>query len=385
MKEIEKKAINPALFPVKRVGFVASILLMAGLSLSTFDTFAQGRRGEREGGNGGNGRSERSSGSERRSSDRVAINRGNEGRSFENNRGESRGSRMSTPSESPRGENRSSFPDRTSRGREDRGGISLNRPDRIQSQPDIRTESRRVETPRSDNGIGSRANDNDRNSAYGDRNRRGNDSDRNRTYGNRGGRDNNDRNTWDNNNRGGRDNNYRNNGGWDNRGRRDNDRYDRRGYDNRRFDGRYGSPSWRYYDLPRRNSVVRVLPTSCLPVYYGGINYSYYNGIYYRPYRDTYVVSFPPIGLRIGILPLDCQLYTFFGRSYHYYNGSYYQPIGNEYEVVPPPVGALVESIPDGYEQVIINGETYYIVDGVQYKAVVYEGEIWYEVIKINY
>jgi hypothetical protein len=285
-----------------------------------------------------------------------------------------------------------SFPGRGSAGREDRGGISLNRPDRVQTRPDVRTDGRRVESPRPDNDRGGRGNDNNRNGAgaFGGRD---NDNDRNRTYADRG-RDNNDRNSWDNNTRGGRDNNYGNRSGWDNRGGRNNDRYDRRGYDdrryrydnnNRRFDGRYGSPSWRYYNLPRRNSVIRVLPTSCLPVYYGGINYRYNNGIYYRPYGDTYRVAFPPIGLRINILPLDCQIYTFFGRPYHYYNGSYYRPIGNEYEVVPPPVGALVESIPDGYEQVIIDGETYYIVDGVQYKAVVYEGEIWYEVIKIDY
>ena len=52
--------------------------------------------------------------------------------------------------------------------------------------------------------------------------------------------------------------------------------------------------------------------------------------------------------------------------------------------VVQAPVGAVVESIPEGYEKLIINGETYYIVDGVQYKAVVYDGEIWYEVIKFS-
>lgn len=421
MKEIEKNAIKPAPFSAKSVGIAASLLLMAGLSLSSFDTFAQGRRGDREGGgNNGNGRSERSGGFERRSAersnggnDRVGMSRGgNDGGGFGNRGGETRGSRMGTPAESPRAEGRGSFPDRGSVGREDRGGISLNRPDRVQPQPDVRTDGGRIETQRPDNDRGGRWNDSNRNGggAFGgrdnnnDSNRNGagafggrdNDNDRNRTYAERGGRDNNygDRNRWDNNSRGGRDNNYGNRGGWDNRGGRDNDRYDRRGYDDRRYrydnnsrryDGRYGSPSWRYYNLPRRNSVINILPSACMPVYYGGINYSYYNGIYYRPYGNTYRVAFPPVGLRINILPLDCQLYTFFGRQYNYYNGTYYRPIGNQYEVVPPPVGALVESIPDGYEQVIIDGETYYIVDGVQYKAVMYQGEIWYEVIKINY
>lgn len=384
MKKIKNSAIKPAHFLVKKGGIAASILLVAGLSLCTLDTFAQ-RRGEDGGGSrnesrgggassesrGGRVSSERSGGNER-----VSMSRsGGESRSMSSRTAEPRGDRMQTRSESPRIESRG----RSEVGRTGRDDISLSRPDRV--QPDYRSETRRVETPRTDNTRGARDN-NDRGQVYTNRDNdnsrtgaypRRNDGDR--TYGS------NDRNRVYT----GRDNNYGNRNGWNDRGRRDNDRYERRSYDNRRFDGRYGNPSWRYYDLPRYRSVVRVLPTACVPVYYGGVSYSYYNGIYYRPYRDTYVVAYPPIGLRINILPIDCQIYTFFGRSYHYYNGSYYRPIGNQYEVVPPPVGALVESIPDGYEQLVIDGETYYIVDGVQYKAVVYEGEIWFEVIKINY
>ena len=70
---------------------------------------------------------------------------------------------------------------------------------------------------------------------------------------------------------------------------------------------------------------------------------------------------------------------------YYYYNGTYYDDYQDNYRVVAPPVGAVVESLPQGYETVVIDGETYYKVDNVQYKPVVQDnGEIWYEVIKVD-
>lgn len=143
-------------------------------------------------------------------------------------------------------------------------------------------------------------------------------------------------------------------------------------------------PSWQYASLPRRNTVIQAVPSTSVSIAFGGINFRYNNGIYYKPYRNTYIVAPPPFGIRVRYLPVGFRVVNVYNRTYNYYNGAYYEPVGNEYVVVPPPVGALVESIPDGYETLQINGETYYIVDGVQYRAVINNGEIWYEVIKVG-
>lgn len=119
-------------------------------------------------------------------------------------------------------------------------------------------------------------------------------------------------------------------------------------------------------------------------VRYAGVDYYYKKGVFYNYDRvhNHYVVSRPPLGMRVSVIPQSRIIYLN-DVNYYYYYGVFYRRVASEYEVVAPPVGAIVESIPDGFEQLVVNGNTYYIVDGVQYKAVVYHGEIWYEVIKI--
>ncbi len=146
-----------------------------------------------------------------------------------------------------------------------------------------------------------------------------------------------------------------------------------------------GNPNWRYGYLPRRNSVFNILPSTYLSINFGGFGYRYYDGIYYRPYNSTFVVTAPPIGIFIHTLPIGYRRIYVRDYPYYYYNGTYYDQKDDNYYVVSPPVGAVVESIPDGFETVVIDGETFYTVDGAQYKPAVQEnGEIWYEVIKAN-
>lgn len=145
------------------------------------------------------------------------------------------------------------------------------------------------------------------------------------------------------------------------------------------------NPNWRYGYLPRRNSVFNVIPSTYLTINFGGLGYRYWDGIYYRPHNNAFIVTPPPIGIYINVLPVGYRRIYVHDYPYYYYNGTYYDQRDNNYYVVSPPVGAVVESLPDGYETVSINGETYYTVDGAQYKPVVEEnGEIWYEVIKAN-
>ncbi|MEO8771644.1 MAG: DUF6515 family protein [Ferruginibacter sp.] len=143
------------------------------------------------------------------------------------------------------------------------------------------------------------------------------------------------------------------------------------------------NPGWRYSYLPARRTVITSFPFQYQTINYGGCGYRFYNGTYYRPYNNAYIVVAPPVGLFINVLPFGYRRIYVRDNPYYYYNGTYYDEYENNYRVVAPPVGAVVESIPEGYETVTIDGETYYQVDGVQYKPVVQDnGEIWYEVIK---
>lgn len=145
------------------------------------------------------------------------------------------------------------------------------------------------------------------------------------------------------------------------------------------------NPSWRYANVPRRNTVITVVPTGYRVVNYGGFAYRYYRGVYYRPYNNSFMVVAPPVGLFINVMPYGYRMITVNNLPYYYYNGTYYQYRNSNYYVVSPPVGAVVESLPQGYETLTIDGETYYTVDGAQYKPVIQDnGEIWYQVIKAN-
>lgn len=147
------------------------------------------------------------------------------------------------------------------------------------------------------------------------------------------------------------------------------------------------SPSANYKKLPPRGAVVskRKAIKHAHVVRHSGVDYYFKNGIFYRYNSGNYIVSRPPIGIRVATIPTPRVVWVN-NVKYYYYYGTFYNhvTITNEYEVIKPPLGAIVESIPDGYEKIEIDGNTYYVVDGVQYKAVVYEGEIWYEVIKVD-
>ena len=135
--------------------------------------------------------------------------------------------------------------------------------------------------------------------------------------------------------------------------------------------------------MPRHGAVVDYCPSRAQIIKYGATPYYFYEGVFYRAQNRKYVVARAPLGLRVRAIPVGCRTFVSHGRPYYYYYGTYYVQRGNSYETVSAPVGSLVDSIPDGYEKLIVDGETYYIVDGVQYKAVLYDGEIWYEVLKV--
>ena len=146
-----------------------------------------------------------------------------------------------------------------------------------------------------------------------------------------------------------------------------------------------GNPGWRYASMPRRNTIINVVPVGYRVYNYGGNPYRYYNGIFYRPYQNYFRVIAPPVGIFINVMPRGYRRIYVNNDPYYYYYGTYYQYRNSNYYVVSPPIGAIVESLPSGYQTMTVDGETYYTIDGAQYKPVVQDnGEVWYQVVKAN-
>lgn len=102
---------------------------------------------------------------------------------------------------------------------------------------------------------------------------------------------------------------------------------------------------------------------------FGGINYSYYGGYFYRPFPGYFRMVAPPIGIGIAMLPPGYQQIYVGHYPYYYFNGTYYSPVpGNTYKVVAPPLGAEVNNIPPDAHVVVIDGQKYYEYDGTYYR-----------------
>ncbi len=134
----------------------------------------------------------------------------------------------------------------------------------------------------------------------------------------------------------------------------------------------------RYY--PQRNYYYNRPYSS---VYYGGINYRYQRGYFYRPYGATFRLSIPPFGIRISTLPLGYRSFYVGPSPYYYYGGIYYRPhSGNGYEVVKPPLGAVVGELPPGAKVTVIDGKKYYELNGTYYEETINaDSELEYTVV----
>lgn len=104
---------------------------------------------------------------------------------------------------------------------------------------------------------------------------------------------------------------------------------------NRWYDGAHGHG--RYYPTP--GWAVRSLPPRTSIVFWGGVSYGFFDGIWYSPGPRGYVVVRPPYGIVVADLPLFRTVVTVGGIGYLYADGVYYRErTEGGYEVVPPPV-----------------------------------------------
>jgi hypothetical protein len=103
-----------------------------------------------------------------------------------------------------------------------------------------------------------------------------------------------------------------------------------------RFDGRYGHNH--YY--PSRGYVYGTLPVGAVSVGFGGGNYFFHGGVWFRPYGGRYVVVEPPVGIFLPVLPPDYATVWVGSVPYYYADGVYYNVApGRGYVVVAPPPG----------------------------------------------
>ena len=105
------------------------------------------------------------------------------------------------------------------------------------------------------------------------------------------------------------------------------------------FDGRYGHNH--YY--PSRGFVYGTLPLGAVSVGYGGGNYFFHGGVWFRPYGGRYIVVQPPLGIYLPVLPPDYATVWVAGVPYYYADGVYYN--------VAPGRGYVVVTAPPGVDQ----------------------------------
>lgn len=183
----------------------------------------------------------------------------------------------------------------------------------------------------------------------------------------------------------GRGDDHRNNG----RGRYDRDdrygRYDRGRNYGYSYSSPYRSYGYNYGYRPYYRPPVFSFSYPRVLIPFGGLNFYFSNGYYYRNWGGAYRVVMPPLGIRINVLPPGYRSYYYGNDPYYYYGGTYYRPYNNQFEVVEPPMGASVPELPAGAEVKVINGQKFYELKGTFYKEDIRDNsELWYTVVGKN-
>jgi len=115
--------------------------------------------------------------------------------------------------------------------------------------------------------------------------------------------------------------------------------------------------------------------------YYNRPVYSYHRPVYRAPY--SYVHFGPSFGLRLNVLPFGYYPFYYGGSQYYYNDGVYYRPYSNGgYEVAAPPLGASVKRLPSGSKVTVIDGVKYYELGGTFYQEEINEkNKVTYKVV----
>jgi len=152
------------------------------------------------------------------------------------------------------------------------------------------------------------------------------------------------------------------------------------------FGGGYYAPRSSYHYIAPGYGATKIYHPVYSRVVHGGVNYGYYNGMFYRPYGFGLHLIFPPIGITVGMLPYGYYPFYWGANPYFYYGGVFYDPyVNGGYQVVTPPLGALVPELPAGVQTQVINGQEFYSYYGTFYQKEVHNnGEVWFKVVGVN-
>ncbi len=114
------------------------------------------------------------------------------------------------------------------------------------------------------------------------------------------------------------------------------------GHDRDRHDSDwYFSPHY----VPRGHEV-RDLPRGVFRLILGGLEFYYFEGLFYRTVADHYVVVPAPVGAVVTTIPPGCQPVIVEGTPYYLINGNTYVYTGVGYQVVPPPRALVIQPPP---------------------------------------
>lgn len=129
---------------------------------------------------------------------------------------------------------------------------------------------------------------------------------------------------------------------------------------------------------------VRTIRPNHATIRYNGVLLHISNGKFYRNVNSRYILSMPPMGVRVKTLPSSRVLFRYANRPYYCYGGVIYRKIDSgEYEVVAPKVGMIVPELPEaGVTELSVDDKIYYEYDDIIYKAVPTKRGVQYEVIE---
>lgn len=142
-----------------------------------------------------------------------------------------------------------------------------------------------------------------------------------------------------------------------------------------------------YYGYPGLGFYFNALPFGYYPFYMDSALFYYYDGVFYRPYDDGYVVTAPPVGAAVPSLPRGAKAIMIDNQQFFEYNGVYYKIIindkGDKVYVVAgkdgvlntdkndgsdngtveqiPHVGDIIDQLPENARRVTLNGKKYYV------------------------
>ncbi|WP_374163321.1 DUF6515 family protein [Arcticibacter sp. MXS-1] len=153
-----------------------------------------------------------------------------------------------------------------------------------------------------------------------------------------------------------------------------------------------------YHYAPWLGFRFRALPWGYVTVHYGPNIFYYYDGLFYRNFRDYYEVVPPPVGAEVPALPAGAKEVHINGQVYYEKNGVYYRRVGSEddkesyvvagkdgdfsTDTTDVKEGDIIERLPEDSRKVVINGLDYYLApNGFYYQETVDGDKKTYRVV----